>query len=74
MRSHAMTDRRETWLLLSPGLALLVLAFLLPIARMLVLSVQGPDGYTLAHFAGSFRMRIIRWSCGERSPSPRSSR
>ncbi len=49
-RLHAMTDRRETWLLLSPGLALLVLAFLLPIARMLVLSVQGPDGYHVRSF------------------------
>lgn len=55
MRSHAMTDRQETWLLLSPGLALLVLAFLLPIARMLVLSVQGPDGYTFAHFVRFFQ-------------------
>ncbi|MET0742532.1 MAG: ABC transporter permease [Microvirga sp.] len=50
-----MTDRRETWLLLSPGLGLLVLAFLMPIARMLVLSVQGPDGATLAHFARFFQ-------------------
>jgi putative spermidine/putrescine transport system permease protein len=49
-----MTDRRETWLLLIPGLALLVLGFLLPIARMLVLSVQGPDGYTFAQFARFF--------------------
>lgn len=50
-----MTDRRETWLLLIPGLALLVLGFILPIARMLVLSVQGPDGYTFDHFARFFQ-------------------
>ena len=46
-----MTDRRENLLLLAPGLALLVLAFILPIFRMLALSVQGEDGLTGAHFA-----------------------
>ena len=50
-----MTDRRETWLFLLPGLALLVLGFVLPIARMLVLSVQGPDGYTVDQFARFFQ-------------------
>ena len=38
-----MTDRRETLLLMLPGLALLVLAFVLPILRMLVLSIAGPE-------------------------------
>ena len=46
-----MGDRAENALLLLPGLALLVLAFLVPIGRMLVLSVQGEDGPTLEHFA-----------------------
>lgn len=50
-----MTDRRETWLLLAPGLLLLALGFLLPIARMLVLSVDGPDGFTLSAFARFFQ-------------------
>jgi putative spermidine/putrescine transport system permease protein len=50
-----MTDRHETWLLLIPGLALLALGFVLPIARMLLLSVQGADGFTLDHFARFFQ-------------------
>lgn len=50
-----MTDRRETWLLLMPGLALLALGFLLPIGRMLALSVQGPDGYTFDQFLRFFQ-------------------
>lgn len=45
-----MGDRTENLLLLLPGLLLLALAFVLPIAGMLVLSVQGEDGATLAHF------------------------
>jgi putative spermidine/putrescine transport system permease protein len=50
-----MTDRRETWLLLLPGLALLALGFLLPILRMLALSVLGPDGFTTAQFQRFFQ-------------------
>ncbi|MDN2581807.1 ABC transporter permease [Aquibium sp. ELW1220] len=50
-----MTDRRETWLFLLPGLALLVVGFIFPIARMLVLSVQGPDGHTVDQFARFFQ-------------------
>ncbi len=46
-----MTDRTENTLLVLPGLLLLALAFFVPIGRMLVLSVQGEDGVTLAHFA-----------------------
>lgn len=46
-----MSDRTENLLLAVPGLALLVLAFFLPIGKMLVLSVSGPDGPTLEHFA-----------------------
>lgn len=50
-----MTNRREAWLFLFPGLALLVLGFILPIMRMLVLSVMGPDGVTFEHFARFFQ-------------------
>ncbi len=46
-----MTDRAENTLLILPGLALLVLAFFVPIAQMLMLSVQGDNGPTLEHFA-----------------------
>lgn len=46
-----MSDRTENLLLAVPGLALLSLAFFLPIGKMLVLSVSGPDGPTLEHFA-----------------------
>lgn len=46
-----MSDRTENLLLAFPGLLLLALAFFLPIVRMLSLSVSGPDGPTLAHFA-----------------------
>lgn len=49
-----MTDRRENLLLLLPGLALLALAFFLPIARMLALSVEGEGGATLEHFERFF--------------------
>ncbi|WP_180899233.1 ABC transporter permease [Martelella soudanensis] len=45
------SDRAENALLVSPGLLLLALAFFLPIARMLMLSVMGPEGFTLSHFA-----------------------
>lgn len=45
-----MTDRAENTLLILPGLLLLALAFFVPIAQMLVLSVSSEDGPTLAHF------------------------
>ncbi|WP_336066354.1 ABC transporter permease [Nitratireductor rhodophyticola] len=45
-----MTDRAENSLLILPGLLLLVLAFFVPIAQMLMLSVSGENGLTLAHF------------------------
>ncbi|MBU1304944.1 MAG: ABC transporter permease [Alphaproteobacteria bacterium] len=45
-----MNDRTENLLLALPGILLLGLAFFLPIAQMLVLSISGPDGPTLAHF------------------------
>ena len=46
-----MSDRTENLLLILPGLLLLALAFFLPIFQMLALSVAGPDGPTLDHFA-----------------------
>lgn len=46
-----MRDRTENIALAFPGLFLLAAAFFLPIGQMLVLSVSGPDGPTLAHFA-----------------------
>ncbi len=59
-----MTDRRENLLLVVPGLALLVLAFLVPIFQMLALSVQGADGPTLEHFrrflGDSFYLSVLR--------------
>jgi putative spermidine/putrescine transport system permease protein len=45
-----MTDRNEDLFLVIPGIALLVVAFLVPIGQMLALSVQGDDGPTLTHF------------------------
>ena len=45
-----MNDRAENTLLVLPGLALLALAFFVPITQMLILSVSGDDGPTLAHF------------------------
>ncbi|WP_306118939.1 MULTISPECIES: ABC transporter permease [unclassified Roseitalea] len=45
-----MTDRTENLVLVLPGLLLLALAFFVPIARMLVLSVEGEAGLTLTHF------------------------
>ena len=45
------SDRAENALLVAPGIMLLALAFFLPIARMLMLSVMGPEGFTLSHFA-----------------------
>lgn len=46
-----VSDRTENAALLTPGLALLALAFILPIAQMLSLSVAGPNGPTTAHLA-----------------------
>lgn len=51
--------RREPWLLLTPGLVLLALAFFLPVGQLLVLGVlvEQPDGGTalgLAHYARFF--------------------
>jgi putative spermidine/putrescine transport system permease protein len=46
-----MSDRTENLLLVLPGLLLLALAFFLPIFQMLALSVSGPAGPTLDHFA-----------------------
>ncbi|MCA0279401.1 MAG: ABC transporter permease [Proteobacteria bacterium] len=46
-----MSDRTENLLLVLPGLLLLALAFFLPIFQMLALSVSGPGGPTLEHFA-----------------------
>ena len=46
-----MSDRIENLLLVLPGLLLLALAFFLPIFQMLALSVDGPEGPTLAHFS-----------------------
>ena len=46
-----MNDRTENLLLVLPGLALLLLAYFLPIAQMLLLSVSGREGPTLEHFA-----------------------
>lgn len=45
-----MNDKSEDALLIAPALALLALAFLVPIGRMLMLSVQGDEGLTLANF------------------------
>lgn len=46
-----MSDRAENLLLALPGLLLLALAFFLPIGQMMLLSLSGPDGPTLEHFA-----------------------
>lgn len=46
-----MNDRTENLLLALPGLALLAMAFFLPIGQMLVLSVSGASGLTLEHFS-----------------------
>ncbi len=59
-----MTDRQENLLLLLPGIALLALAFLVPIAQMLVLAFQGPDGWTLdqfRRFLGDDFYRAVLW-------------
>jgi len=45
-----MRDRTEDLLLVLPALLLLALAYFLPIAQMLVLSVSGDAGLTTAHF------------------------
>ena len=46
-----MNDRTETAALLLPGIALLALAFALPILHMLVLAVAGPQGFTTEYLA-----------------------
>lgn len=46
--------RRESLALLAPGLVVLVVAFLFPVGTILVTSVAGEDGPTLAHFAKFF--------------------
>ena len=46
-----MSDRLENLLLAFPGLLFLALAFFLPIGQILILSVSGPHGPTLEHFA-----------------------
>lgn len=46
-----MTNKTENAILVLPGLLLLALGFIVPIGRMLVLSVDGETGPTLAHFA-----------------------
>jgi len=46
-----MSDRAENTLLVLPGLLLLALAFFVPIAQMLMLSISGENGPTLEHFA-----------------------
>ncbi|MEO1104336.1 MAG: ABC transporter permease [Pseudomonadota bacterium] len=45
-----MHSRTENAVLLLPGLLLLGLAFFVPIAQMLVLSLEGETGWTTAHF------------------------
>lgn len=59
-----MNDRQESLWLAFPGLALLMLAFLLPIMQILILSVSdGQGGWTWAHFArflsDSFYLGIV---------------
>jgi putative spermidine/putrescine transport system permease protein len=49
-KTQRMNDRTENLLLALPGILLLGLAFFLPIAQMLLLSISGPEGFTLAHF------------------------
>lgn len=59
-----MTDRQENLALVLPGLALLAVAFLLPISQMLALAFQGPDGWTLDHFRrflGDEFYRAVLW-------------
>lgn len=46
----ARAARRESLALLAPGVAVLVLAFLMPVAVILTTSIRGEDGPTLAHF------------------------
>lgn len=46
-----MSDRLENLLLALPGLLFLALAFFLPIGQILILSISGPHGPTLEHFA-----------------------
>ena len=57
--TSVLRHHREPLLLLSPGVAVLVLAFFLPVMQMLVLSVQVDDGaggisFGWQHFAKFF--------------------
>lgn len=58
-----MRSTLENTLLVLPGVALLALGFLLPIGQMLVLSVSGETGPTLAHFvrflADPFHLSVL---------------
>jgi len=51
----SVRTRREPWLLLLPAIVLLALAFLTPVAGMLLMSVQSPaGGFTLDNFTRLF--------------------
>lgn len=50
-----MNDKHESRLLLTPGVLLLVVAFFVPIASMLHLSLVTDDGYGLQHFQRFFQ-------------------
>ena len=51
----SVRTRREPWLLLLPAIVLLALAFLSPVAGMLLMSVQSPaGGFTLDNFTRLF--------------------
>lgn len=47
-----MQEQRDDWLIAAPGILLLCFAFLLPVALILALGVQNPDGaFTFAYIA-----------------------
>ena len=51
----SVRTRKEPWLLLLPAIVLLALAFLTPVAGMLLMSVQSPaGGFTLENFTRLF--------------------
>jgi putative spermidine/putrescine transport system permease protein len=51
----SVRTRREPWLLLLPAIVLLALAFITPVAGMLLMSVQSPaGGFTLDNFTRLF--------------------
>lgn len=62
---NAMSNRRDDAILISPGLLLLGLGFLVPAATILVLGVQNPEGgFTLGHlarFLGDPHYLAIAW-------------